>query len=87
MNSAPESVRPVVILLVEDNPGDVVLTREALMDSKILIDLHAAGLAAAIDAVGAAHERLLASEGRITVLELMGYLASYLSPIHRDRRL
>lgn len=34
------SVRPVVILLVEDNPGDIVLTREALVDSKVVIDLH-----------------------------------------------
>ena len=33
-------MRPVVILLVEDNPGDIVLTREALVDSKVVIDLH-----------------------------------------------
>jgi two-component system, chemotaxis family, response regulator Rcp1 len=31
--------RPVKILLVEDNPGDVRLTVEALRDSKILNDL------------------------------------------------
>jgi chemotaxis family two-component system response regulator Rcp1 len=30
------------ILLVEDNPGDVELTRENLADSKILHDLHVA---------------------------------------------
>jgi two-component system, chemotaxis family, response regulator Rcp1 len=29
------SVRPIEILLVEDNPGDVRLTREALHDGKI----------------------------------------------------
>jgi two-component system, chemotaxis family, response regulator Rcp1 len=31
--------RPVEILLVEDNPGDVRLTREALRDSKVLSTL------------------------------------------------
>jgi len=30
--SAAESGRPVEILLVEDNPGDVGLTRETLKD-------------------------------------------------------
>jgi len=34
--SAAESGRPVEILLVEDNPGDVGLTRETLKDSKLL---------------------------------------------------
>ncbi len=34
--------RPIEILLVEDNPGDVVLTREALADGKILNRLHVA---------------------------------------------
>jgi CheY-like chemotaxis protein len=29
------TVRPIEILLVEDNPGDVRLTREALLDGKI----------------------------------------------------
>jgi two-component system, chemotaxis family, response regulator Rcp1 len=31
--------RPVEILLVEDNPGDVRLTREALKDAKVLNNL------------------------------------------------
>lgn len=31
---------PVDILLVEDNPGDVRLTREALTESKLNIELH-----------------------------------------------
>ncbi len=30
----------VVILLVEDNPGDVLLTKEALMDGKVANDIH-----------------------------------------------
>lgn len=32
----------IQILLVEDNPGDVLLTRENLENSKILHDLHVA---------------------------------------------
>jgi two-component system, chemotaxis family, response regulator Rcp1 len=32
--------RPIDILMVEDNPGDVRLTREALKDSKMLNELH-----------------------------------------------
>lgn len=35
--------RPIEILLVEDNPGDVRLTREALKDAKVLNNLHVAG--------------------------------------------
>jgi two-component system, chemotaxis family, response regulator Rcp1 len=38
MTAQPET-RPIEILLVEDNPGDVVLTREALRDGKIHIHL------------------------------------------------
>jgi two-component system response regulator len=33
---------PVEILLVEDNPGDVRLTKEALKESKVLNNLHVA---------------------------------------------
>jgi chemotaxis family two-component system response regulator Rcp1 len=33
-------VRPIEILLVEDNPGDVDLTREAMENSKIRVALH-----------------------------------------------
>ena len=32
--------RPAEILLVEDNPGDVELTREALSDAKLSNNLH-----------------------------------------------
>jgi CheY-like chemotaxis protein len=32
---------PIQILLVEDNPNDIVLTREALRDAKIANELHA----------------------------------------------
>ncbi len=35
-------VRPVDILLVEDNPGDVRLTKEALRDAKVLNQIHVA---------------------------------------------
>ncbi len=34
--------RPVEILLVEDSPGDVTLTREALKDAKVANNLHTA---------------------------------------------
>lgn len=37
-----ESVRPVEILLVEDNPGDVRLTQEALRDGKVRNNLSVA---------------------------------------------
>ncbi len=33
-------IRPVEILLVDDNPGDIRLTQEALKDSKVLNNLH-----------------------------------------------
>ncbi|MFO8017763.1 MAG: response regulator [Promethearchaeia archaeon] len=35
-----EKGKPVEILLVEDNPGDVRLTKEALKESKIINNLH-----------------------------------------------
>ena len=37
-----ETMRPIEILLVEDNPGDVRLTIEALKDGKISNNLHVA---------------------------------------------
>jgi chemotaxis family two-component system response regulator Rcp1 len=40
--SAPAETGPIEILLVEDNQGDVVLTREALRDGKINIHLNVA---------------------------------------------
>lgn len=36
------AVRPVDILLVEDNPGDVRLTQEALKDAKVLNEIYLA---------------------------------------------
>ena len=38
MSARPSS--PIEILLVEDDSGDVELTREALVDSKITVNLH-----------------------------------------------
>ncbi len=35
--------RPIEILLVEDNPGDVRLTREAFKEAKVRNNLHAVG--------------------------------------------
>jgi CheY-like chemotaxis protein len=33
-------VKPIEVLLVEDDPGDVVMTREALAESKVMNQLH-----------------------------------------------
>lgn len=35
--------RPVQILLVEDNPGDIRLTKETLRDAKVMVNLHVVG--------------------------------------------
>ncbi len=35
-------IKPIIILLVEDNPGDVRLTREALKEGKVLNTLYVA---------------------------------------------
>jgi chemotaxis family two-component system response regulator Rcp1 len=37
-----KSVEPICILLVEDNPGDVRLTQEALKEGKVLYEMHVA---------------------------------------------
>jgi CheY-like chemotaxis protein len=39
MKHIQDSGRPIEILLIEDNPGDVRLTREALRDAKVLNNL------------------------------------------------
>jgi two-component system response regulator len=36
----PADIEPIQILLVEDSPGDVALTTEALRDARIANDLH-----------------------------------------------
>lgn len=41
MNPPSNYVRPINILLVEDNPADVRLTREAMKGAKVLNTLHA----------------------------------------------
>src|SRR5512136_997240 len=38
--NAEMNVKPIEVLLVEDNPGDVRLTREALKDGKVWCNLH-----------------------------------------------
>jgi chemotaxis family two-component system response regulator Rcp1 len=40
MTSSERQLRPVDILLVEDSPSDVRLTREALKEAKVLNSLH-----------------------------------------------
>ena len=43
MTAAAVSSQPLEILLVEDNPGDVLLTRDALEDSGVLTNLNVVG--------------------------------------------
>ncbi len=40
MNDSTKASSPVEILLVEDNPGDVRLTKEALKEGKVYSNLH-----------------------------------------------
>jgi two-component system, chemotaxis family, response regulator Rcp1 len=40
LHEIPLVLRPIEILLVEDNPGDVRLTQEALKDAKVVNTLH-----------------------------------------------
>jgi two-component system, chemotaxis family, response regulator Rcp1 len=43
VSKGPAAGRPIEILMVEDNPGDVRLTMEALRESKVRNNLHVAG--------------------------------------------
>ena len=40
MNGSYNSLRPIHVLLVEDSPTDLLMTREALERSKVLLDIH-----------------------------------------------
>ncbi|HLY11107.1 MAG TPA: response regulator [Planctomycetota bacterium] len=40
MNASYNNLRPIRILLVEDSPTDLLMTKEALDRSKILLDVH-----------------------------------------------
>jgi two-component system, chemotaxis family, response regulator Rcp1 len=42
MKSIGTDAAPIEVLLVEDSPGDVRLTREAFLDAKVHINLHVA---------------------------------------------
>ena len=43
LKAARRQSRPVEILLVEDNPGDVRLTQEALKEGRVMVNLTVAG--------------------------------------------
>ena len=43
METFEGNTMPIEILLVEDSPGDVRLTREAFKDARVLVNLHVAG--------------------------------------------
>jgi CheY-like chemotaxis protein len=40
MNASYNNLRPIQVLLVEDSPTDLLMTREALEHSKVLLQLH-----------------------------------------------
>jgi chemotaxis family two-component system response regulator Rcp1 len=40
MNPTYNNLRPIHVLLVEDSPTDLLMTREALEHAKVLLDLH-----------------------------------------------
>ena len=62
-SSSPEDERPIRILLVEDNPADVRLTREMLRESKVRNDLLVAHTAEeAEDILGLPDEDAMAEE-------------------------
>jgi two-component system response regulator len=42
-NPLPKPVVPIEVLLVEDDPGDVLMTREAFADHKVRNNLHVVG--------------------------------------------
>ena len=65
--NAQRALRPIEVLMVEDNPGDVRLTREALRGGKIWNEIHVVmdGVAA-LDFLyrkPAAQQQLLAEAG------------------------
>jgi CheY-like chemotaxis protein len=41
MNASYNSLRPIHVLVVEDSPTDLLMTREALERSKVLLNIHA----------------------------------------------
>jgi len=41
MTASQHSLRPIRVLLVEDSPTDLLMTREALDRSKVALDVHA----------------------------------------------
>jgi chemotaxis family two-component system response regulator Rcp1 len=43
METLEGNIMPIEILLVEDSPGDVRLTREAFKDARVLVNLQVAG--------------------------------------------
>lgn len=66
-----DQVKPIEILLVEDNPGDVRLTREALRDAKLLIRLKVVGDGVeALASLRQEHEHAAAPRPDLILLDL-----------------
>lgn len=61
--------RPMSVLLVEDNEGDVLLTREAFEDGRVAVDLHVAEDGAA--ALAHLREAVAGGSGAPTVPDLV----------------
>jgi chemotaxis family two-component system response regulator Rcp1 len=71
MKSIGTDAEPIEILLVEDSPGDVRLTREAFKDAKLHINLHVAWDGAeAMDLVNREGEHANAPRPDLILLDL-----------------
>ena len=71
MESIGKDASPIEVLLVEDSPGDVRLTREAFKDAKVHINLHVASDGAeAMDFLRREGEHAHASRPDLILLDL-----------------
>src|ERR1700732_4460305 len=71
MKSIGTDAEPIEILLVEDSPGDVRLTREAFKDAKVHINLHVASDGAeAMEFLNRAGEHATAPRPDLILLDL-----------------
>jgi hypothetical protein len=79
MKSIGTNAEPVAILLVEDSPGDVRLTREAFKDAKVHINLHVASDGAgAMDFLNREGEHANAPRGIIGLRQVDAALTSFM---------
>ena len=79
MTTGTELGRPIEILLVEDNPGDVELTREGLADGRIRNTLH-------VTSDGEEAMAFLRREGQYTTMPLPDLILLDLNLPRKDGR-